>query len=399
MGIKLDPNSDNQVMVVKDTSDSLEICKEFPGVFSDNLGCLVNFEHKIILKINTVPIVHKVRRVPRMMLEPLKAELNRLLGAGVIEEIESSEWLAPVVLAPKDNGKRIRMCVDLRDLNKNIWLDRQPLPNITEELSCLGGSKVSSVLDLSSAYHQIVLHPESRHLTSFVTPLGAYQFLRMPFGLASAAACFQRVMKRILGDIVGTLCFQDDILVHGKSVDEHDKILRTVLSKLAEAGLTVKKEKFSSEEEVEDELTINWVREMAISKEEWEMALEGDLDRHKLREFVVKGWPEFKDVPDSLKGYWNVRDELSLDGNELYRGDKFVPPKDLRNKILNLAHEGHLGRSLTKSRLRAIYWWPGLDSEAEAIVKDCLNCALSDKSKKVARAPLSPVVVPDKTLG
>ncbi|KAJ1095977.1 hypothetical protein NDU88_001126 [Pleurodeles waltl] len=628
MGIKLDPNSDDQVMVVSNANDSMEIFKEFPGVFSEKLGCLASFEHKIILKKNVTPVVHKVRRVPKLMLEPLKAELNRLVEAGVIEEIESSEWLAPVMLAPKDNGKRIRMCVDLRDLNKYIWVDRQPLPNITEELSCLGGSKVFSVLDLSSAYHQIVLHPESRHLTSFVTPLGAYQFLRMPFGLASAAACFQRIMKTILKAISGTLCFQDDILVHGKTVDEHDKILRKVLSKLAGAGLTVKNEKcrfrvtsvtylghtisgegirpklelvdsiihapepknkddvrsflglaeyyskfipnFSSvtqplrallkkgcifvwekecvtafsfvkkcigkmptlghfdvcaktylytdasikglgavliqkmgqeeraiafasrslkeaeqhysvierealacmwavkhfkfylwglpfvvrtdhkplvqifspkkneeltprirrwaeglmeynfvveyvpgprnivadflsrssvdsSEEVEDDVMVNWVRETAINDEEWKLAVERDLDRRKLEEFIVKGWPEYRDIPFSLKGYWNVRDELSFNGGELFRGSKSVPPEGVRNKILNLAHEGHLGRSLTKSRLRAIYWWPGLDREAETIVKDCMSCARNDKSKVVAKAPLSPVVIPEKT--
>ncbi|KAJ1208272.1 hypothetical protein NDU88_003658 [Pleurodeles waltl] len=243
MGIKLDPNSKCQVMVVNDGDDNLEILKEFPQVFNDKLGCLTNFEHKIILKKGAVPSVHKVRRVPKLMLEPLRAELNKLLCAGVIEEIESSEWLAPVVLAPKDKGRQIRMCVDLRDLNRHIWVDRQPLPNISEELSGLGGSKVFSVLDLSSAYHQILLHPDSRHLTSFVTPVGAYQFLRMPFGLASAAACFQRIMKKILGKVSGVLFFQDDILVHGSTVEEHDKVLREVLSKLARSGLTVKREK------------------------------------------------------------------------------------------------------------------------------------------------------------
>ncbi|KAJ1188640.1 hypothetical protein NDU88_005399, partial [Pleurodeles waltl] len=45
-----------------------------------------------------------------------------------------------------------------------------------------------SVLDMSIACHQINLHVDSRHLTSFVTPLGAFRYKRMPFRLASASA-------------------------------------------------------------------------------------------------------------------------------------------------------------------------------------------------------------------
>ncbi|KAJ1195723.1 hypothetical protein NDU88_004991 [Pleurodeles waltl] len=70
-----------------------------------------------------------------------------------------------------------------------------------------------------------------------------------------------------------------------------------------------------SSEEPDDEVIINWVRETAINEEEWNLAVEKDSDRRVLREFIVKGWPEYKDIPDSLKGYWIVRDELTLNGN------------------------------------------------------------------------------------
>lgn len=100
-----------------------------------------------------------------------------------------------------------------------------------------------SVMDLSSAYHQVLLHPDSRHLTSFVTPLGAFRFIRMPFGLASAAACFQRVMNKVLEGLSKVLIFQDDILVYGIDRAEHDRHLWSVLQRLQDAGLVIKKEK------------------------------------------------------------------------------------------------------------------------------------------------------------
>ncbi|KAJ1092824.1 hypothetical protein NDU88_005934 [Pleurodeles waltl] len=69
MGIKLDPNSTCQAMVVSNRDANLDILEEFPTVFSDELGCLNDFEHTIILKSNAIPSVHKVRKVPRLMLK------------------------------------------------------------------------------------------------------------------------------------------------------------------------------------------------------------------------------------------------------------------------------------------------------------------------------------------
>lgn len=72
-----------------------------------------------------------------------------------------------------------------------------------------------------------------------------------------------------------------------------------------------------------------------------------------------------------------------------------IPPIDFRGKVINLAHEGHLGRSLTKARVRERYWWPGMDHMTKDVVKDCMSCASNDKSHITNHVPLSPVEVPD----
>ena len=89
-----------------------------------------------------MPCVHRVKRVPTLILEPHKEELHNLLKLGVIEEIESS-------------GKQIRMCIDFSDLNKHIWVNHQLLPNSSEALAMLGDAKVFGVMDLSSAYRLV----------------------------------------------------------------------------------------------------------------------------------------------------------------------------------------------------------------------------------------------------
>lgn len=135
------------------------------------------------------------------------------------------------------------MCVDLRSLNANIWVDRYPLPNINEMLAVINGAKFFSVLDLTSAYYQVPLHPESQVLTAFTTPFGTYKFLRMPFGLASAPSAFQRIMQHVLTGAEKSICFQDDILIYGSNEEEHDRNLSKVCCKPKEAGLTIKRDK------------------------------------------------------------------------------------------------------------------------------------------------------------
>lgn len=138
----------------------------------------------------------------------------------------------------KSNGK-ICLCVDLRHLNNNIVIEKFPLPKINEMVSSLKWATWFSTIDLSAAYHQVILTPESRKLTAFITPFGCYQFRRMPFGLASAAADFQQLMHRLFGKMTGVSFFQDDILVSARHKEEHDHILNNVLELLQRVGLTV----------------------------------------------------------------------------------------------------------------------------------------------------------------
>ena len=90
-------------------------------------------------------------------------------------------------------------------MNEHVVVDKHPLPNIDEMFHELRGAKYFSKLDLKSAYHQLDLHPESRYITTFITHDGLYRYKRVCFGLASAPACFQKVMSRILSGIRGVI--------------------------------------------------------------------------------------------------------------------------------------------------------------------------------------------------
>ena len=105
-------------------------------------------------------------------------------------------------------------------------------------------SRSKSLLDANSGFWQVPLVPESRPLTTFLTPFGRYCFNRLPFGITSAPEYFQRHMSKVLEGLEGVVCLIDDILVYGKDEEEHDARLRAVLRRLEE-GLTLNRDKCS----------------------------------------------------------------------------------------------------------------------------------------------------------
>src|SRR5712692_3215902 len=121
-------------------------------------------------------------------------ELDKMLAAGIIEPVEESEWGSPMVVQEKKTKGEIRICVDLRKLNDACLHDPFSTPFTDEVLNNVGGQEVCSFIDGFSGYHQIRIHPEDRHKTTFSTEMGSFQYTVMPFGLKNAPAIFSRVV-------------------------------------------------------------------------------------------------------------------------------------------------------------------------------------------------------------
>ena len=176
-------------------------------------------------------------------MKSVKVELERIESQGVISKIsEPTEWCSGMVVVPKANGK-VRICVDLTRLNDNVCRERHPLPAVDQTLAQLAGARVFSKLNANSGFWLIPLSPESIPLTTFITPYGRYCFHRLPFGITSAPEHFQRRMSEVLGDLEGVVCMMDDVIVHGRSQEEHNERLIKVLNRLQAEGLTLNQEK------------------------------------------------------------------------------------------------------------------------------------------------------------
>ena len=122
-------------------------------------------------------------------------------------------------------------------------MDKYPLPSPEDLFSTLTGGQRFTKLDLSRACQQMVLEENSLKYTTINTHRGLYQYTRLPFGVASAPAMFQRTMDTILQGIPHTICYIDDILITGADTLEHLTNLEKVLSRLQQHGLKVKREK------------------------------------------------------------------------------------------------------------------------------------------------------------
>ena len=141
-----------------------------------------------------------------------------------------------MVVVPKENGD-VRICVDLRRLNREVRRERYVLPTLEDMVTKISGATVFTHLDLTSGYYHMELDSDSTKLTTFITPYGRYCFQRLSFGISSASEIFQRRMTEMLEDIEGVEASQDDILVAGRTMEQHDEKLRKVLDVIQEAIL------------------------------------------------------------------------------------------------------------------------------------------------------------------
>lgn len=93
-------------------------------------------------------------------------------------------------------------------------------------------------MDLKSGYYQVEMEEEDKHKTAFVTPMGFWEFNRMPQGVTNAPSTFQRVMERCMGSVnmKEVLVFLDDLIVFSDTIEEHEGRLMRVLNRLREFG-------------------------------------------------------------------------------------------------------------------------------------------------------------------
>jgi hypothetical protein len=112
----------------------------------------------------------------------------------------SGPWASPVVLIPKPDGS-IRFCVDYRRLYAVNRKECYAFPRVDDNLDSLGGAQYFSTFDANSGYWKIAVATGDQYKTTFTTRRGLFRFKRLPFGLVSAPATFQRAIDVISSSV------------------------------------------------------------------------------------------------------------------------------------------------------------------------------------------------------
>lgn len=213
-----------------------QLRKDYADVIGQDIGCLPG-EYEIKIDKTVAPVIHAPRAIPVAIRDQVKLELDNLVRCGIISPVtEPTPWVNSMICVRKKNG-RVRICIDPSDLNKAIMREHYPMNSIEDIVTRLHGSKYFSTLDANMGYYQIKLSKTSSMLTTFNTPFGRYRYLRIPMGLKCSGEVFQREMVTHFGSMEGVEIVIDDILVHGKTLEEHTDRLKKVLEKARTIGL------------------------------------------------------------------------------------------------------------------------------------------------------------------
>ncbi|GBO04530.1 hypothetical protein AVEN_267436-1 [Araneus ventricosus] len=88
--------------------------------------------------------------------------------------------------------------------------------------------------------------------------------------------------------------------------------------------------------------------------------------------YIQEGWP--KNVESSVKLYYKVKNDLYINEGPLFMNEKIIVPNSLRRDMLQLIREAHSGIEKCKRRAREIMHWPGMNSDIENEVSQCVSC-------------------------
>jgi len=218
----------------------------FYGLGSQDLGSTSQIEHSIETGYAR-PIRKSPYRIPHALKPVVDEHINDMLSKKIIEP-STSPWSSSIVLVQKkskDGSIKYRFCIGYRSLNAVTKPDAYPIPNIIDTLDSLGKSKIFSVLDMASGYHQIAMRPEHKEKTAFSCHRGHFQFIKMPFGLNNAPATYQRYIDVVFLGLRGiaSLVYLDDIICFSATMEEHAEKLRDICERLEKANFKIQPEK------------------------------------------------------------------------------------------------------------------------------------------------------------
>ena len=151
------------------------------------------------------PAYEPALRIPYHLQEKVERELRMIESDDIIEDAEGpTDWVSEMVIVPKPNNPyEIRITIDSKKTNKAIKRERNNTPTVEDLAIQLNGARCMSKLDMKGDFHQLVLDPASRSITTFRTPLGLKRYKRLSMGVCCASEMFQHEVEKALAGLHG----------------------------------------------------------------------------------------------------------------------------------------------------------------------------------------------------
>ncbi|AFO54491.1 reverse transcriptase [Rose yellow vein virus] len=179
-------------------------------------------------------------------MEEFHNQINELLRLKLIRKT-NSPWSFQAFMVRNHaeivRGKA-RMVINYKPLNLRIRKNAYRIPNKDSLFLAIRESQFYSKFDCKSGFYQVPMEQDSIQLTAFSTPIGSYEWLVMPFGLATAPSIFQAKMDNVLEDHHDyCLVYIDDIIVFSRTLEEHKIHVITIAKTLKKNGIVISKKK------------------------------------------------------------------------------------------------------------------------------------------------------------
>lgn len=134
----------------------------------------------------------------------------------------------------------------------------------------------------------------------------------------------------------------------------------------------------SLQQEQDDAQHINQEEYLNVSDQRLEQ-IRRHTDRDKclqsLESTVLAGWPDNKEfTPHCIREYWTFRDEVSVQNGILFRGQKVIIPKSIRQEMLTRIHSSHIGGDACYRQAKETLYWPNMQAEIKDYVSACSTC-------------------------
>ncbi|MBW0464590.1 hypothetical protein O181_004305 [Austropuccinia psidii MF-1] len=324
-------------------------------------------DHHIKLE-GSLPPVGVIYSLSNQESDTLRAYISDNVEKGFIWPRCSLTGAPFLFVKKKDDG--LCLCFDYHKLNAVTWKNKYPVPPMNKLLNVFNGSSIFSKIDRHGAYNLLRIKEGYKHLTTFRTKYGSYEYLVMPFGLTNAPASFQSLVNDIFQDLldVFVVACLDDIMVFSKSEEGNITHMSTVLTRLRANKLFAKPSKCLSH---------------VTSKALWKDS-------------------QYRSIPQELGKGKSVQ-YYSLDSSpqRLLLKDLVVVPNDPRIQlsILQKCHDsplaGHPGQEKTLKIFKQDFHWSVMTQFIKDYVSSCQQCSRNKNIHHKKFGLLKPLPIPN----